>query len=207
MAREVVRHRIGSLTLQQTSALNSTESNITPMWYAAYTSARHEKRVADHLDRRQLECFLPLYETVHQWKNGRKKLQLPLLPGYVFVRIPLQERLRILEVPGVAYLVGKGNIPVPIGCDEIQMVRHAILTGKIGPYPFLNIGERVRIVAGALAGSEGILLRKKQNLRVVLSVELLARSVVIDVDGSEVEPIKSHPRPQIIRKDVANGSW
>src|ERR1041385_4352834 len=133
------------------------------MWYAAYTSARHEKRVADHLDRRQLECFLPLYETVHQWKNGRKKLHLPLLPGYVFVRIPLHERLRILEVPGVAYLVGKGNVPVPIAGDEIQMVRHALTTGKIGPYPFLNVGERVRIIAGALAGSEGILLRKKKN--------------------------------------------
>ena len=175
--------------LKQETNCSAGDAHFLPMWYAAYTSARHEKRVAEHLDHRQLEHFLPLYETVHQWKNGRKKLQLPLLPGYVFVRIPLQERMRILEIPGVAYLVGNRSIPTPIVENDIWTMRQALDGRNLGPHPFLTVGERVRVIGGVLAGSEGILLRKKQNFRVVLSVELIARSVVVDVDGREVEPI------------------
>ncbi len=164
-------------------------------WYAACTSARHEKRIAERLEHDSLDYFLPLYETVHLWKNGRKKLHWPLLPGYIFVRIPLSEKLRVLTVPGVAYLVGTGTRPVPISDGEIQMLRTAVTAQRsIEPYPYLKVGQRVRVIRGPLAGTEGILLRKKENFRVVLSVDLIMRSVVIDVEGSEVTPVSSPAR-------------
>lgn len=161
----------------------------TAYWYAACTSARHEKRIAERLERDELEFFLPLYETVHMWKNGRKRLHLPLLPGYIFVRIPLCERLRVLTVPGMAYLVGNGTRPVPISDGEMQVLRAATAAQRgIEPHPYLKVGQRVRVIRGPLAGTEGILLRKKENFRVVLSVDLIMRSVVVDVEGSEITP-------------------
>lgn len=177
--------------------LDATDVLATAQWYAACTSARHEKRIAERFERDNLEFFLPLYDTVHQWRNGRKKLRLPLLPGYIFVRIPLRERLRVLQVPGVAYLVGYGTCPTPIPDGEMQVLRTAVTSERcMEPHPFLRVGEKVRVVAGPLTGAEGILLRKKENFRVVLSVELVVRSVIVDVDGSEVAPVSSRmPAP------------
>jgi transcription antitermination factor NusG len=163
-----------------------------PEWYAAYTRSRHEKRVAEHLRRKSVEVLLPLYETVHQWKNGRAKVQLPLFPGYLFVRIPYQERLRVLEVPGVAYLVGSSAYPTPIPEPEMYLLRRAIDSGLCAePYPYLSIGQRVRIKSGPLTGADGVLIRKKQDFRLVLSVDLIMRSIIVDVDGSDVEGIGS----------------
>jgi transcription antitermination factor NusG len=161
-----------------------------PHWYAIYTSARHEKTVAEHLRHREVEHFLPLYHTVHDWKNGRKKLQLPLFPGYVFVRIAARSRLRVLEVPGVAYIVGNGQRPWPLPASEIRNLQNAIGSDRaLEPHRFLTVGQRVRVVRGPLAGAEGILVRKKDNSRVVLSVDLIMRSVAVDVDQYEIEPI------------------
>jgi len=102
---------------------------VTAFWYAAYTCANHEKRVADHLAGRGVEYFLPLYETVHRWKDRRVRLQLPLFPGYVFVRLPLAQRLRVLQAPGVARLVGFGDMPAPLADADIEALRKG-LQGK-----------------------------------------------------------------------------
>lgn len=161
-----------------------------PQWYAACTCARHEKQVAKQLAYKQMDHLLPLYETTHQWKNGRKKLQLPLFPGYVFVRLPATERVRVLRIPSVAYLVSSSTGPLAIPEEEIAAVRR-LLDGNVcvEPHPYLSVGDRVRVTSGALAGMEGVLVRKKDSLRVVISIQAIMRSVIADVDSADIEPV------------------
>jgi transcription termination/antitermination protein NusG len=161
-----------------------------PRWYAAWTRSRHEKAVAEQLDRKAVETFLPVYETVRQWKNGRHRVALPLFPGYAFVRIALRDRLEVLKVPGVVRLVGFNGAPTPLGDEEIEGLRRALAAGvRAEPHPFLTVGRRVRITAGPLTGHEGILVRRKGALRVVLSVELIQRSILVDADASCLAPV------------------
>ncbi len=160
-------------------------------WYATYTRSRHEKSVADQLQQRSVECFLPLYEAKRKWKNGTFKVQFPLFPGYLFVHIPLQQRLKVLQVPGVVSLVGFNGLPAPLPQAEIEMIRCALQKGIAAePHPYLKVGTRVRIISGPMEGLEGILLRKKGKPRVVVSVDLIMRSVAIDIDAAQVEPVR-----------------
>ena len=165
-------------------------SSAKPFWYAAYTCANHEKRVAEHLAGRGVEYFLPLYEAVHRWKDRRVRVKLPLFPGYVFVRLPLPERLRVLQTPGVARLVGFGDTPAPLADAEIKALRNG-LQGQINmqPHPYVCEGQKLRILRGPLAGMEGTLLRRKGGLRLVLAIDLIMRSVVVDVDAEDICPI------------------
>jgi transcription antitermination factor NusG len=162
---------------------------LEPHWYAAYTCPNHEKQVAVQLLERSVEHFLPLYEAVHRWKDRRVRLHLPLFPGYVFVRLALRDRLKVLRVPSVARLVGFGEHPVALPEHEIETLRTG-LSGGFGaqPHPYLTVGRRVRIRSGPLAGMEGILLRKKSNFRVVLSINLIARSVAVEADAADLIP-------------------
>jgi transcription antitermination factor NusG len=163
---------------------------VEPRWYAAYTSANHEKRVAMQLEERAVEHFLPLYQSVRRWKDRRMKLRLPLFPGYVFVRLVLRDRLRVLQIPSVVRLVGFSGIPVPLPDPDIESLRGALRQQlRAEPHPYLTIGKRVRILRGPLEGKEGILVRRKAYLRVILSIDLIARSIVVDVDSVDVEPI------------------
>jgi len=178
---------------------------LEPRWYAAYTCARHEKRVAQQLERRSVELFLPLYEAVHRWKNGRARLQLPLFPSYVFVRIALKDRLRVLEIPSVVRLVGFNGLPTALPDEEMEALRNGLARQlRAEPHPYLKVGRRVRIRSGPFVGLEGILVRRKGNLRVVLSIDLIMRSVVLDVDATLIEPTgqlgNSASRPSISSK-------
>jgi transcription antitermination factor NusG len=157
-------------------------------WYAAYTHARHEKAVARQLGVRQIEAFLPLFETVHSWKGRRAEVRLPFFPGYVFVRIPQSERSRVLQVPGVAHLVGGGR-PTPLADSEVEAVRKLCSHTRACPHPFLSTGRRARVLSGPLAGLEGLVLRRKGNLRFILSVDLIQRSVAVELDAAELEPL------------------
>lgn len=161
-----------------------------PCWYAVYTSANHEKRVAAQFEGRGVQHFLPLYQTVHRWKDRRMRLALPLFPSYIFVHLPLRERLRVLEVPGVVSLVGFGDCAAPLPAEEIEMLRNG-LSGELNaqPHPYLTVGRRVRIINGPLAGMEGILMRKKSNFRLILSINLIMRSIVVDVDTADIRPL------------------
>lgn len=162
-----------------------------PRWYAAYTCANHEKRVAEQLGSRSVEHLLPLYEVSRRWKDRQVRLQLPLFPGYVFVRLALRQRMVVLGTAGVVQLVGCGRTPTPLAEEEIAGLRQALGQGvRIEPHPCLTVGRRVRITAGALAGYEGILLRRKGNLRVVVSIDLIQRAMVVDVDASYIEPAR-----------------
>lgn len=160
-------------------------------WYAAHTCARHEKRVAEQLASRSVELYLPLYETVSRWKDRRVRLLLPLFPGYVFVRLPLSQRLRVLTVPGVVRLVSFNGRPAPLPGEEIEGLRNGLSALRARPHPFLTAGRRVQIVDGPLEGMEGILLRRKGLFRVVLSLDLIKSSICVDVDVDSVRALPS----------------
>ncbi len=161
------------------------------LWYAAYTASRHEKRVAEQLQDRGIENFLPLCETIHRWKNGRHRVQLPLFSGYVFVRIALRDRLRALQVPGLVRLVGFNGLPYPLPESDIDGIRNAVSAGVVAePYPYLTAGTRVEICRGPLQGLTGILLRRRNGFRVVLSLDLIMRSIVVELDAADVLPIR-----------------
>src|SRR6266404_9895264 len=159
-------------------------------WYAAYTCAQHEKRVAAELGARELEHFLPLYSSVRRWKDRRVTLDLPLFPGYVFIRLALQERLRVLEVPGVVRLVGFNGEAAALPDEEMEILRSGLSQSlRAEPHPFLTVGRRVRITGGPFAGLEGVLKRKKSSVRVVVTLELIQRSVAVDVDVADVQAV------------------
>lgn len=159
-------------------------------WYAAYTSANHEKRVAERLGVRGVEHFLPTFSSVRQWKDRRVALQMPLFPGYVFVRIALGDRLQVHEVPSVVRLVAFNGVATPLPEEDIEGLRRAMAEGvRVEPHPYLKVGRRVRVTAGPFVGFEGILKRCRGGLRVVLAIELIQRSVLVDVEVSSVVPI------------------
>lgn len=159
-----------------------------PNWYAAYTSANHEKRVAQELGWRSVENYLPLYGSVRRWKDRRVRLEMPLFPGYVFVKMALRERLRVLQVPGVARLVGfEGHHPAPVPVEDIEAIRMCLAGGHpLLPHPYLQRGQRVRVVSGPLAGLTGVVVRRKKQTRLVISFDLLMRSVAVEVASEEI---------------------
>jgi transcriptional antiterminator NusG len=164
-------------------------------WFAVYVVHKHEKRVAQHFQVREIEYYLPLYEAQRKWKDGSKvTLQLPLFPGYIFARTPRDGRRRIVEAPGVLFIVGKPERSM-ISDSYMQLLRDGLHLRKAEPHPSLPIGKRVRIKSGALAGIEGVLVRKKVSLRVVLTVEAIMRSFAVEVGLDEVEPVHSGAEP------------
>jgi transcription antitermination factor NusG len=177
----------------------AVEPHLASQWFAVYTSTRHEKAVAEHCAMRDIEAFVPLYRTQRLWKNGcRVTVELPLFPSYMFVHIATRERVRVLEVPGVLSLVGMTGKPLPLPEAEIEALRASLPFMKCEPHPYLVIGERARIRSGSLEGMEGVLLRKKGLLRVVLSLDLILKSVAVEVDAENVEPItSSFPRHKL----------
>jgi len=176
--------------LEQTEIVARPEDYLLPHWYAVYTSAHHEKRVAEQLSMRSVEQFLPLYRSVRMWKDRRVELELPLFPGYVFVRTVLRDRLRILQVPGVANLVGFGGTPTALPESDVERLKQGLAAGvRAQPHPFLTVGRNVRIKSGPLAGVVGILLRRKNAVRVVVSLRLIQRSVALEVDATQLEPV------------------
>jgi transcription antitermination factor NusG len=158
-------------------------------WYAAYTRANHEKRVAEQLCIREVENYLPVYTSVRQWKDRKLKLDLPLFAGYVFVRLALRDRGLVQQVPGVAWLVGFSGHPSALPDEEIEMLRSGLSSGlRAEPHAYLTVGRRVRLKSGPLAGMQGILLRRKGSFRVVISIDLIQRAVVVDADAADVDP-------------------
>ena len=158
-------------------------------WYAAYTNARHERRVTECLSGRLVECYLPSYRSVRRWQDRRKEIELPLFPGYVFVRIAYRARLQVLTAPGVVQIVSFDGKPAPIQDGEIDALRRGTsCAAGLEPHPYLKVGRRVRVRSGPLSDMEGILLRRKDGFRLVLSIELIMRSVSTEVDEADVEP-------------------
>jgi transcriptional antiterminator NusG len=173
--------------------------NMTPIiapgienWYAVQTRARHERVVAQRLREHGVTTFLPLVTEVHRWSDRRKSVELPLFGCYVFVKVPPtgQDRLRVLRMDGVFKFVGTRGVGTPIAEAQIDAVR--TLIGQQVPwssYPFLQIGQRVRIRGGALDGVEGILLSRNDDNTLVVSVDAIQRSLAVRIQGYDLEPI------------------
>ena len=162
----------------------------TPSWYAVHTRTRHEKLVARRFQENGLETFLPLVQEVHRWSDRKKVVQLPLFSCYVFAKIfPTNiERVRLLRVDGVLSLVGKRGEGTSIPDDQIESIK-VLSSGQTAwtPYPFLKVGQRVRIRSGALNGLEGILLSSKGDITLVVSIEAIQRSLAVRLEGYELE--------------------
>jgi transcription antitermination factor NusG len=158
-------------------------------WYALHTRSRHEKRVVERLSSQALETFLPVHRFRNTWKNGvHADVELPLFPCYLFARASIHERVRLLQHPGVLGFAASSSRPSVIPDEEISVLRIATESLRAEPHPYLSSGDAVRIVAGPLAGMEGILTRRKREYRVVLSIEAIMRSIVVEVSEFEIEP-------------------
>ena len=161
-------------------------------WYAVWSRSRHEKMVASALTNVGVTTFLPLVTETHRWSDRRKSVDVPLFPGYVFVQIPNspEAQLRVLKTSGVVQFVGNRQGAVPIEDKEISDVR-AVLEQKIGcsPYPFLKLGQRVRIRGGFLDGIEGVLIGHDSASKLVISIELIQRSLAVSIYNFDVEPV------------------
>ena len=162
-------------------------------WIAVYTLPRHEKRVAQHLRTREIEHFVPLYRAHRRWNDGsRVTLDLPLFPGYVFVRIPISVRFRVLDIPGVVYIVeGIGKEPAVLPEADIDVLRNGLVQCNAVPHPYLTAGQRAIIRSGPLAGMEGIVVRTKSGCRVVLTLDLIRESIAVEVGSEDLEPLPS----------------
>ncbi len=159
-------------------------------WYAVFTVPQNEKAVVKHLDLREIESFLPTYESVRIWKNRqRMRIVLPLFPGYLFVHINFRERAKVLRSPGVLHIVGNGRELVPLPEPEIEFLRSGFCRQRIEPYRELVVGERVRVKSGVMEGACGTLVRKGSGVRFVLTLELINQHAVMQVGAEDLEPI------------------
>jgi len=163
---------------------------VQPNWYALYTRSRHEKRVAEQMERRKVACFLPVYRSVRRWKDRRKELELALFPGYVFVQTSLSNKLKVLEVPGVVQFVSFKGQPAILPSREIEALRSRLSSSSgIEPHPYLRVGRRVRVHSGPFQGLEGRVVRRKDRCRLVFSIDLIQRSLAIEVDEADIEAV------------------
>lgn len=177
----------------QIAALNVRQSEPPQGWWALYTRHQHEKVVAEMLANKGFEVFLPLYDSIRKWKDRRKVISLALFPCYVFVRGQADRRLQVITTPGIHTILTRGEQIAVVPDSEIDAVRRAVEGSfRVEPHPFLKCGERVRVTRGSLEGLEGLLLRKKSLYRLILSVDMLAQSVAVEVDASDVEPAGVH---------------
>lgn len=162
---------------------------VLPNWYVAYTCGRHEKYLAQQCEQHGITAFLPLYAAQRQWKQRRAKVLLPLFPSYVFVRMFLAERFRVLSLPGMVSLVCFNGLPAVVPDEQIEALKKAVTLGRAEPCAYLESGKRVRVTAGPLVGLEGIVQQVKNKLSVVVSFEWMTRSVSISLDPAELEPL------------------
>jgi transcription antitermination factor NusG len=160
-----------------------------PLWYAVYANANHEKRVAQQLGQRSIEHLLPLYESMRRWKDRRVRLQLPLFPGYVFVHFALRDRLEVLQIPGVVHLVSFAGQPASLREEDLHALQNCLSHGNhVAPHPYIQAGRRARVKSGPLQGLEGIILRRKNRTRIIVSFDLIMRSVAVEIDETDLAP-------------------
>jgi len=177
------------MEIEKASGEDSIEEQL---WYALRVRSNFERLTATHLEHRGYAPFLPLYRSRRAWSDRLKEIDLPLLPGYVFCQIDVQNRLPILSTPGVVSIVGAGKRPIPVETEEIAALRAISNSDRPAePWPYLRSGQAVRIVRGPFEGTEGILIQTRKAYRIVVSVTLLQRSISVEIDRDWVVPAKS----------------
>ena len=171
-------------------------------WCVLYARHQHEKRIASVLSGKGFQIFLPMYDTVHRWVDRNKRVSSPLFPGYVFFVDEADRRLQVLGTPGVHTILMTGAAPAVIQNDEIAAIRRALESPfRVEPHEFLEHGDFVRITSGPLAGVEGIVSRKKDSCRLVLSIKMLGRSAAVEIDSAVLERV--HARASAHSTDKA----
>jgi transcription antitermination factor NusG len=171
-------------------------------WCAVYTRHQHERTVEEALTGKGFEVLLPLYKSARHWNDRNKVLMLPLFPCYVFVRGGVTRRLAVLATPGVHMILKCGDLVATVPDEEIDAIRKTVNgPGKVEPHPFLKCGEWARIKRGPMQGIKGILVRKKNFCRLVLSVDMVSQSIAVEVDAADVEPIVAHSRGLAVNRD------
>jgi transcription antitermination factor NusG len=159
-------------------------------WYAVTTQPRHEKVVAQQLQAKSIETFLPLLTTPSQWKDRRVLIERPFFPGYVFTHIDLTERIHVLSTPSVVRMLSFNGAPAVIADSEIEAVRLCVRSGDtLESHPFLRVGELVRVKSGPLQGLEGVITRNKNQCRIVVSITLINQSIAAEIDANLLEPV------------------
>ena len=159
-------------------------------WFAVVIKPQHERAVQDGLCQKGLESFLPTYCAARRWSDRVKRLQLPLFPGYVFCRFEYGQRLPVLRTPGVRSIVSFGPEIIPVPNDDIDRIRRMVISGcGVEPWPFLNVGQRVRVHDGPLTGLEGTLTEFRSTWRLVVGLELLQRSVAVQLARDQITPL------------------
>jgi transcription antitermination factor NusG len=180
------------------------------LWYALKVRPRFERVAVAHLRSRGYDPFLPTYISKRQWSDRIKSLELPLFPGYLFCQLDLKSRLPVLTAPGVNYIVGVGRAPEPVPDPDIASIRSIVSSGLYyEPFPYLNAGQLVRVEQGALVGLVGRVVEVKNTSRLIISINLLMRSVSAEIDRSWVHPIehisfREHLRMQTPSSDVSS---
>lgn len=183
--------RVGVCMISQDLSRIGTESH---PWFALRVRSKHEQIASLHLQSRGYQEFSPTYKVESQWSDRKKITERSFFPGYVFCRLNADDRLPVLTVPGVVGIVGFGGGPTTIPEEEVERVRAMLLSGLlVTPWPFLKIGQRVLIEHGPLAGIEGILQEVKGRFRIVVSINLLQRSVSSEIERSWVRPLNTAP--------------
>jgi transcription antitermination factor NusG len=157
-------------------------------WYAVFTVPQNEKSAARQLALREVESFLPTYETVRVWKNRQRvRTVLPLFPSYLFVHINCRQRGKVLQSPGVIHIVGNSREQVPVPDAEIELLRSGVRGRNMEPYLELVVGKKVRIKSGSMEGVQGVLVRKGNGLRFVLALEMINQYAAIEVGAEDLE--------------------
>ena len=174
-------------------------------WFALRVRSGSEKLVARIAENKGIEHFLPLYQCRRHWSDRFKSLELPLFPGYLFCRLNPVYRFPVLTIPGVQHFVGIGKVPVPIEESEINALQAAVRSGlHTEPWPYLTVGQRVRVDQGPLEGLEGFLIQVRKQHRIVVSVQVLMRSVAVEIERERVTPANTSIRKQAV---AAQGGW
>jgi len=172
-----------------------------PSWYALQVRSRKEGYVASQIEGQGYECLLPTYKSVRKWSDRVKEVEQPLFPGYLFCRFDFQNRRSVITTPGVLQIVGYGRTAISVSDEEIQSLQLAVSSGMPKqPWPYLEVGQRVRVNYGTLSGLEGILVNVKGNHRVILSVTLLQRSVAMEVETSWLSVVKQETRESMAQR-------
>lgn len=196
--REQPVNSVTNVDQEDLEQLNS--GGISFPWFALQVRTRHELGVAAHLDGIGFEWFLPLYKCRKRWSDRIKESDVPLFPGYIFCRLNVQDRLPILKTPGVMQIVGYNRQPVPVDEVEIAALQRLVSSEFPNhPWPYLEVGEQVRIESGPLRGLEGRVVEFRGNHRLILSVTLLQRSVAVEMDSALVESLQKSHGPRLER--------
>jgi len=175
-----------------TASLPATDAMTVPQWYAVQTRGRHEKKVANKLQEKGIQTFLPMMREIHRWSDRNKVVEIPMFPCYTFVHAVANsgDRLRILQTDGVVRLVGSGTELVPIETKQIDDIRMLMGSGlSMMLYPFLRVGQKIRVRGGSLDGLEGIMESRPRESTLVISVAAIQRSIAINLDGYQIEAI------------------